>query len=117
MLQRDPYLDDRLSQQLIGMAELSDPRHQELLATFFQDSSQDKVEVYCIALSLMACRIEYNKTGRQDRSNTQDSHSTVFTMIVSPPWLNCSHRLGMGFIDYPTWSALGNIPIETTISR
>lgn len=101
--------------KLIGMAELSEPRHKELLALFSQDPSHDKVEVYCIALSLMACRVEYNKTGRQDRSVTGDSHSTVFAMIVTPPSMNCCHRLGLGFIEYPTWSSLGDIPIETTI--
>ncbi|KAI1068571.1 hypothetical protein LB507_004269 [Fusarium sp. FIESC RH6] len=101
--------------KLIGIAELSDPRHKELLGFFSRDPTQDKVEVYCIALSLMACRVEYTEKGRQDYSSTQESHSTVFTMIASPPLMNCSHRLGLGFIDYPKWSSLGDVPIETTI--
>ena len=101
--------------KLIGMAELSDPRHEELLGFFPQDPSQGKVKVYCIALSLMVCRVEYTEKGRQGHSITQDSHSTVFTMIVPPPLMNCSHRLGLGFIDYPTWSSLGGMPMETTI--
>jgi len=101
--------------KMIGVAELSGPRHKELLGFFSQDPTQNKVEVYCIALSLMACRVEYTEKGRQDRSTTQDSHSILFAMIVSPPSMSCSHRLGLGFINYQTWSSLGDAPIETTI--
>lgn len=100
---------------LIGMAELSEPSHQELLASMSQSANQDKVEAHCVALSLMACRVNYTKTGRQDYSNTYDSHSTVFAMVVSMPSMSCSHRLGLGLIPYSNWSSLGEVPIETTI--
>jgi hypothetical protein len=101
--------------KMIGTAKLSEPRHREVVASMPQDASQDKVEAHCIALSLMACRIRYRENGREDYSNTSDSYSTVFAMIVSLPSTGYSHRLGLGFIGYLEWFSLRGVPTVTTI--
>lgn len=79
------------------MAELSEPKHLELQALVTTDGIEDKYEVYCVVLSLMACRVQYNETGRQDYSTTNETGFMIFAMIVSPPSLICSHPLGLEF--------------------
>ncbi|KAF2968923.1 hypothetical protein GQX73_g4645 [Xylaria multiplex] len=100
--------------RLIGVAELSDYGHQELVALKSQSASQDVVEVHCIALSMMVVRARYTPEGRGFTSVDSDLQPMVFVMVVTPPANGCSHRLGLGHVDFSNWP-LRKAMVETTI--
>ncbi|KAI0535945.1 hypothetical protein GGR58DRAFT_503755 [Xylaria digitata] len=100
--------------RLIGVAELNDYRHQELQALKSQSASQDVVEVHCIALSMMVVRARYAPERKEFTSVDSDLQPMVFVMIATPPSNGCSHRLGLGHIDFSNWP-LCKATVETTI--